>query len=119
MVMALRKYPTCGAAVGLIEVIDAAALYCNRGVAGGISFALSGIEFVWAIVSLVVIFRVKHRPTRVLALVFFSYNALGWASSIFLIHPPALPSIPLWFVIAGGIFGLGYAAGSLYVASKP
>ena len=117
--MALRKYPSCGAAIGLMQIIDAAVLLSNRGIAGGISLALSGVEFVWAIVSLVVVFRVKHRPTRVLALAFFAYNALGWAFSIFILHPPALPTIPLWFIIFGGVFGLGYAAGSLYVATKP
>ena len=101
-----------------MQIIDAAVLCSTRGVAGGISLAFSGIEFIWAIVSLVVAIRVKHASTRILALAFFAYNAFGWVVSIFMpLGSP--PTVPLWFVILGGIFGLGYGIGSLYVRTKP
>ena len=70
-----------------LQIIDAAALYSHKGAAQGFSLVFAAVEFVWAITSLVVVFRVKHKPTRLLASVFFGYNVLGWVLSMFIMRP--------------------------------
>lgn len=100
-------------------MVDACVLYLNRGVAGNVTLFLSSFEFLWAIVSLVVLIRVKQSATRVLALVFFAYNASGWLLSFFIDAPTAPITVPIWYVVFGGVFGAVYAASSVYVAKQP
>ncbi|WP_415878124.1 hypothetical protein [Methylomonas sp. TEB] len=114
----MRKYAIASSAIGVMQLIDAGILYSNNGVCEDISLVLSGIEFIWAITSLVVLVRVKHPPTRLLALAFFAYNAFGWLLSLFIISP-AEPVVPIWFVLFGGVFGMTYAASALFVAKHP
>ncbi|MDD5036542.1 MAG: hypothetical protein PHE55_17495 [Methylococcaceae bacterium] len=115
----MHKYSIGGIAIGIMQVIDAGIIYSNGGACKGISLALSGVEFLWAIVSLVVLIRVKQPNTRLLALAFFLYNVFGWLLSIFTATPSIPVIIPMWFVVFGGIFGIVYAASSAYVAKKP
>jgi hypothetical protein len=115
----MRKYTTGGAIIGLLQVVDAAALYSQRGAVHGLSLGFAAVEFVWAIISLVVAFRVKHSLTRLLAIVFFGYNVLGWVLSAFIMDRAAPTVVPIGYVIFCGFFGLAYCLGSIYVASKP
>jgi hypothetical protein len=115
----MRKYPVGGIAIGIMQVVDAVILFKNDGVCESVSIALSGVEAMWAIVSLGALIRVKHKATRLLALAFFAYNVFGWLLAIF-VAPQATPVVvPMWFVVFGGIFGLAYATGSAYVAKQP
>lgn len=102
-----------------MQVVDAGILYSNNGAGEGISLALSGVEFLWAITSLVVVIRVKQLPTRLLAIAFFAYNVFGWLLSLFITTPSTSVIVPMWFVIFGGVFGLAYAVSSVYVAKQP
>jgi hypothetical protein len=115
----MHKYSIGGTAIGIMQVVDAGILYSNNGAGEGISLALSGVEFLWAVTSLVVAIRVKHPPTRLLAIVFFAYNVFGWLLGWFMVTPTTSAIIPMWFVIFGGVFGLAYAASSVYVAKHP
>ncbi len=115
----MRKYAIGGAIIGIVQIIDAAALYSHKGAAQGFSLVFAAVEFVWAITSLVVVFRVKHKPTRLLASVFFGYNVLGWVLSMFIMDRTAPTVVPMGYVIFCGLFGLAYCSSSIYVASKP
>lgn len=115
----MKKFATGSAAIGFFQIADAAILYSNGGVCGEISTAFSFVEFLWAIAALVVIIRVKHLPTRLLAIAFFFYNLVGWvvAASMFDYSVPLV--VPLGFILWGGVFGTGYAAASIHVAKQP
>lgn len=114
----MKKYLIGSVAIGIMQVVDAGVLYSNDGAALGVSLVLSGMEFLWAITSLVVAIRVKHLPTRMLSIVFFSYNVLGWLTGLFL--PSTTPVIvPMGLVVLGGVFGFAYAASSAYAAKQP
>jgi hypothetical protein len=115
----MRAYPTGGAAIGIMQIVDAAILYVNEGVASPTALALATIEFVWALVSLAVLIRTPHRPTKVLAGAFFAYNVFGWLLAAFAIPQTAPFAIPMWFVVVGGIFGVAYATGAIRVAREP
>jgi hypothetical protein len=115
----MKKYLVIGASVGLMQVIDAGILYAHNGVCEGISVALSIPEFLWAIVSIIVVFRVKHLPTRCAAIVFFAYNLIGWILSYSIETTDTTLIIPIWAVLTGGIFGLVYCIYCAYAASKP
>jgi hypothetical protein len=115
----MKTYPIGGAAIGIAQVIDAVVLFKNNGACESVSIALSSIEFIWAIVSLVVLIRVKHKATRLLAFAFFAYNVFGWLLAIFVVPQATSVVVPLWYVVLGGIFGLAYGASSVYVAKQP
>jgi hypothetical protein len=115
----MHKYSIGGTAIGIMQVVDAGILYSNNGACEGISLALSGVEFLWAITSLVVAIRVKHPPTRLLAIAFFAYNVFGWLLGFFMATQSTSVIVPMWFVIFGGVFGLAYASSSVYVAKQP
>jgi hypothetical protein len=115
----MRKYAIGGIAIGIMQVIDAGILYSNNGACQGISLALSGVEFLWAVTSLVVAIRVKHLPTHLLSLAFFAYNVFGWLLGVFMTTQSTPVLVPIWFVIFGGVFGLTYAGSSFYVTKQP
>ena len=115
----MRKYAIGGIAIGIMQVVDAGILYLNNGACKGISLALFGVEFLWAVTSLIVAIRVKHLPTRLLSLAFFAYNVFGWLLSVFMITPSTPVIVPIWVVVFGGAFGLAYAVSSAYVAKQP
>jgi hypothetical protein len=115
----MHKYSIGGIAIGIMQVVDAGILYSNNGACEGISLALSVVEFLWAIISLVVAIRVKHPPMRLLAIAFIAYNVFGWLLGVFTATPSASVIVPMWFVIFGGVFGLAYAASSFYVTKQP
>ncbi len=106
-------------AIGILQVVDASILYSKNGACEGVSLALSGVEFLWAITSVVVAIRVKHPPTRLLAITFFVYNVFGWLMGLFMTIPSTSFNVPIWFVIFGGVFCITYAASSFYVAKQP
>jgi hypothetical protein len=108
-----------GAAIGAMQVFDAVILFSNNGVGEGISLVLSGIEFIWAVVSFVVLVRIKHKPTRLLALAFVGYNVFGWLLAISALPQGTPMTVPMWFVVLGGIFGAGYSASSVRLARQP
>jgi hypothetical protein len=114
----MTTYPIGGVAIGIMQVIDSVILFKNNGVCENVSTALSGIELIWAIVSLVALIRVKHKATRLLALGFFAYNAFGWSLAIVMV-PQTPVVVPMWFVVFGGVFGVAYGASSVYVAMQP
>jgi succinate-acetate transporter protein len=115
----MHKYLIGGSVIGSMQVVDAGILYATNGAAFDLSIAFAGLEFLWAVTSLVVAVRTKHKPTRVLALVFILYNVFGWLLGMFTSTPSMPIIVPVWFVITGGIFGLIYAASSIYVAKQP
>lgn len=115
----MYKYALGGTAIGIMQIVDAGILYSNNGSCEGISLILSSVEFIWALISLVVIIRVKHLPTRWLAVAFFSYNLLSWLLAMFLATPSMPVIVPMWVVIFGGLFGLAYAASSIYIFKQP
>ncbi len=114
----MHKYLSGGITIGFLQMVDAGILYSNNGVCQDVSIAFSGVEFLWAITSLVVAIRVKHQPTRLLAIAFFAYNVFGWLLGLFMTTPSTPVIVPMWFVIFGGVFGLIYAASSTYVAKQ-
>lgn len=111
----MRSYLIGGIAVGILQVVDAVTLSTHNPAAEGISLALSAVEILWAVVSLVICFRVRHTPTRLLALAFAGYVAIGWLLAVSVLSPYARITAPVWSVILGGLFGLAYAAASAYV----
>jgi hypothetical protein len=115
----MRRYLIGGAIIGVLQVIDAVALYLHGGAAQGFSLAFAAVEFIWAIISLVVIFRIKHKLTRVLATAFIGYNLLGWVLSVLIVDLAAPTLVPVWYVVFCGVFGLFYGISSIYLASKP
>lgn len=116
----MKKYPAGGTVIGVMQVVDACILYASHGVASNVTLVLSSVEFLWAIVSLVVAIRVTQRATRILASVFFTYNASGWLLAFFVTAPTSpITVVPIWYVLFGGLFGLSYAASSIYVAKQP
>lgn len=110
----MNKYAAISAPIGLMQVVDAWYLARNTGAVTPLVTILATIEFIWAITSLAVILRVKHRPTRNLAAGFFLYNLAGWIVSFFLLNTP----LPQWTVYAGGVFGFSFAIASVYIASR-
>jgi hypothetical protein len=112
----MHKYAVGGTAIGILQVIDSIVLYSRGGACEGASLALGGIEFIWAVTSLVVAIRVTHLPTRLLALTFFAYNLAGWLLGMQGNNETAQVMVPMWFIIVGGIFGLFYSGSSVYVA---
>jgi hypothetical protein len=115
----MHKYAVGGIAIGIMQVVDAIILYSRDGACEGASLALAGIEFIWAVTSLVVAIRASHLPTRLLALAFFAYNLVGWLLGVLGNIEAAQVMVPMWFVIFGGIFGLLYTGSSVYVAKRP
>jgi hypothetical protein len=107
-----------------MQIIDAVILYTHNCTLTGVSYVFGGIEFVWAIISLVIVFRIGYASTRFLAAAFVIYNLLGWIVGISLVAGSDMQSTPselpifMWFVIVGGIFGLVYSASSIYLRSK-
>lgn len=115
----MKKYLVGACAIGVMQVVDACILYANQGIASGVTLALSSVELIWAVVSLVVAIRVKQRATRFLAAAFFAYNAFGWLLAFFVTAPTPPVTVPIWYVVFGGLFGLSYVASSVYVAKQP
>lgn len=115
----MRKYPAGGVIIGALQAADAFVVYRNQGSPSPMTWTFAVVEFFWAIVSLVVLIRVKHGPTRVLALVFFIYNAVGWFISRSVMSPTEPIVIPMNFVMIGGAFGLIYMLWSAWVARQP
>src|SRR4051812_34467892 len=113
----MRTYLALSAAVGLIQIVDAGLLYADAGIPSGPSVIFFVIELLWALVSLIVLIIVKHRVSRILALCFLLYNVAGWLVGSFLVPPS--DAIPMWAVLAGGLFGLFYAGSSAYAANRP
>ena len=114
----MGRYLIGSAAIGAMQVADAAILFKNNGVCGIVSLVLSLVEFGWAIVSLIVLIRAKHTPTRVLAAAFLAYNAFGWVLSFSVPQAAEVVVVPIWFVVFGGIFGVLYGAASGYAAKQ-
>ena len=115
----MGRYLIGSVAIGAMQVADEAILFKNAGVCGDVSLVLSLVEFGWAIVSLIVLIRTKHTPTRVLAVTFLAYNAFGWILSFSVPQATEVVVVPIWFVIFGGIFGMLYGAASAYAARHP
>ncbi|MEO5627067.1 MAG: hypothetical protein ABIQ70_13755 [Dokdonella sp.] len=115
----MRTYLVLSSAIGLIEIVDAGVLYANDGALTGLSLVFSGVELLWVLVSFVALVAVKHRSTRVLALVFLSYNIAGWLLGGFVVARSDAIALPMWAVIGGGLFGVGYATCSAVVANRP
>ncbi len=116
MVRNMNKYATASALVGVLQVVDASNLAHNTGVATSLTMPMATVESIWAIMSLVVAIRARHRATRYLASGFILYIFTGLVGSFFLEFPTN--SIPMLAVYAGGVFGILYAAASIYVASS-
>ena len=114
----MRKYPAGGVVIGALQAADAFVVYRNNGTPGSLTLPFAAVEFFWAIVSLVVLIRVKHGPTRVLALVFFIYNAIGWFLSRSALSPTEPIVIPMKYVAIGGAFGLVYMLWSAWLARE-
>lgn len=117
----MRKLLIGNIAIGIMQIVDACILYSNNGsFANDISHLLSGIEFLWAIVSLIVAIRVKYQPVRKLAIAFFAYNVVGWLIGVILMMNGASPlvNISLVFVIFGGLFGIYFAVSSYLTLMK-
>lgn len=115
----MKKYPIGSVAIGVLQVADAFVLFLNGGAATNTTLTFASFEFLWALISLVVLIRVKQRATRVLASVFFAYNASGWLLAFFLGAGSESFTVPVWAVVFGGVFGCMYAASALYVARQP
>jgi hypothetical protein len=113
----MRWYLTAGVVMGLLQLLDAAVLILNKGHVKPYSALFAGVEFLWALTSLVLIFCTRHQPTRFLALAFFGYNAVGWILSIFVMDRTT-PIVPMWFLGISFAFGLAYAAASYYFGTK-
>ena len=115
----MRKYPAGGVVVGIVQAAEAFTVYRNQGVVGQTNVVVTFVELLWAVVSLVVLIRVKHRPTRVLAAVFVLYNIAGWILSAD-VDTSTLPVvIPLRYALIAGVFGVVYALWSLWIARQP
>ena len=115
----MRKYPIVGVAIGAMQVADAAILFFHECAAVPVTLAFAIIEFVWAIVSVVVLFRVTDRPTRILAGIFCAYNLVGWLLAAVVYSKAEPVTVPVCFVVFGGLFGAAYAASALRISRRP
>jgi hypothetical protein len=109
---AARKYLAGAMGIGLLEVIDTSTLAANGGMVGAFSYMVSIVEVGWLMASIVLLFRVKHHPTRLLAHAFLAYMVFGVIIGVS-IDPEQAAPMPLIF--AGGAFGLIYAVAAAYV----
>lgn len=114
----MRNYLIAGIAVGILQIVDAVVSYAHIGAAERVGLVLSGVEVLWAIVSVAVVFRGRHTATRLLAVGFVLYVAIGWLLAVSVLSPYARITAPIWSVILGGLFGCAYAAGSAYLLRR-
>jgi len=106
----MPRYPLPSAFIGIMQIFDAYFLLKNHGVAGGVSMALSLVELIWLIVSVVVIFRVKALMTRMLAGGFVAYYIGSLVYGMFWLPQLGDPLVvPTAVTIAGGVFGMVFA----------
>jgi hypothetical protein len=112
---AAQKYVVGATAIGVMQVIDAVILIVNSGVVGSATLVLSTIEFVWAVVSIFALIRLKHPRTRILAIAFIAYNVFGWIVGALAAISSHTEATPMWAVYVGGAFGLAYAVGAAYI----
>lgn len=115
----MHKYAVSGTAIGIMQIIDAIILYSRDDACDWASLAFAGIEFIWAVISIIVAIRASHLPTRLLALAFFAYNLVGWLLGVLVGIEATQVMVPMWSVIVGGIFGLFYTGSSVYVVKRP
>jgi hypothetical protein len=106
-----KKYLAGAVIVGATELVDASMLIANQGEFSGFSFVVSLLELFWVVVTLVVVFRTRHRPTRILAVAFIAYFVFGIALSMSVDDAKV---VPMWAVLVGGLFAAAYGGGSTY-----
>ena len=115
----MPKYPLLSAFIGIMQIFDAALLLKHHGGMSAVSMALAGVELIWAIVSLVVIFRVRDLKVRLLAAVFVAYNVAGLLyGMLWLPQSGDALIVPTAVMLAGGIFGLLFAISSAMLAFR-
>ena len=115
----MPKYPLLSAFIGIMQIFDAAILLKHHGSMSAVSMALAGIELIWMIVSLVVLFRVRDLKVRLLAAVFVAYNVAGLLYSVLWMPQSGdAPIVPTAVMLAGGVFGLAFAISSARLAFR-
>ena len=112
----MKKYIFFSFIVGIMEAIEAI-VYITNGAINIYDMLATSIELLWFFVSAIVFFQTKHRPTRFLASIFIIYFVIGILEGILLPSQDRM-HLPLWIIIEGGIFGLAYAASSMFILYK-
>jgi uncharacterized membrane protein len=115
----MPKYPLLSAFIGIMQIFEAAFLLRDNGSFGAATIAFAGIELIWAIVSVVVLFKAQDRVIRGLAGVFVAYNMLGWIACLMMPQSGEHYTLPLTAIIVAGVFGIVYAMGSMVIAYRP
>ena len=115
----MPRYPLLSAFIGIMQIFDASILLKHHGGMSAVSMALAGVELIWMMVSLAVIFRVRDLKVRLLAAVFVAYNVAGLLyGMLWLPQSGAAPIVPTEVMFAGGVFGLFFAISSAMLAFR-
>ena len=115
----MPKYPILSAFIGIMQIFEAAFLLRDKGGFGAATITFAGVELIWMVVSLVVLFKVQDRVIRGLAGVFVAYNVLGWIACLMMPQSGEHYTLPLTAIIVAGVFGIGFAMASMLVAYRP
>ena len=107
------------ALIGAAQVVDAGVLLRNKGRITKAVMAFSFLEYAWAVVSAVQATSGKGDTPTWLPLSFVAWIIIGALTGLWITmtnrNPDALPRIPAWSVIGGGVFGVFFLAASLWL----
>ena len=110
-----QKYVIGSVVVGVVQVIDALLALAASGNFNDVSLIPTMIEFLWVIVSLVVLLRKASRFVKALSAVFVTYNVVGWIIGAVKMEELAAGVLPLWMLYASLVFGALFVAASVFV----
>ncbi len=109
--------------VGLLQVFDNVLLIQSKGHLTTPNAVISGVEFIWIIVSSVALFAFESVP-KYLPLSYILFTVVGSIYGVFLFRNvetdedeflPKNMLIPLWLSIVGGMFGAYFAVANIIV----
>lgn len=104
--------------VGLVQVIDAIALYKAKGLPTNVSAITTAIEFLWVVVCVFFLSKTYlDGLSFIMPLTYITYNLLGWVYAAISGVGTKTP-IPNWFIIFGGLFGIYYAVGNALIVTN-
>lgn len=110
-----QRYAVGSVVIGVVQIIDALLLLAVSGNFNEASWIPTVIEFLWVFVSFVVLFRKTSRFIKGLAAIFVTYNVVGWIVGSVKMDEVVAGVFPLWMVYASLIFGILFAALSVFV----
>lgn len=114
----MLTYTIATAGIGVAQVIDAAVLIRARGRLNRFSLIFSFFEYVWAAVSIAVLWQDRYAPS------WYPISYLAFlATMVSLTFVVGLEGftdgdeirIPLWLLYLGGAFGLWFAGAGIWI----